>query len=163
MKNARYAGFWRRCAAFAIDGGLMFLITGVWHLFSTAMALLPSAFAAQGGVMLEVDFFSELLAAAVTVVAWTKFFGTPGKLLCDCYVVDADSGRRISLRQAVIRYAGYFIALLPMGLGFLWILWDKQKRGWHDLLARTSVITEPARPFDDESQKTLQQLIGEVR
>ena len=32
-----------------------------------------------------------------------------------------------------------FISYLPLGLGFFWILFNKERRGWHDLVAKTHV------------------------
>jgi uncharacterized RDD family membrane protein YckC len=39
-----------------------------------------------------------------------------------------------------LRYAGYFVALLPVGLGILWVAFDARKQGWHDKLAKTVVV-----------------------
>jgi len=47
---------------------------------------------------------------------------------------------------------GYFIAFLPVGLGFFWIIWDKRKQGWHDKIAGTVVV------IHDEAHIPLQQL-----
>jgi len=40
------------------------------------------------------------------------------------------------------RYFGYFLASIPLGLGLLWVAFDKRKQGWHDKLAGTVVIRE---------------------
>lgn len=40
------------------------------------------------------------------------------------------------LRQTI----GYFISNLFFGLGFLWVAFDSQHRGWHDYMAGTYVI-----------------------
>jgi uncharacterized RDD family membrane protein YckC len=55
-------------------------------------------------------------------------------------IVDANTGDKPSLRQYLIRYLGYIVATLPLGLGILWVAWDKRKQGWHDKLANTVVI-----------------------
>jgi uncharacterized RDD family membrane protein YckC len=41
-----------------------------------------------------------------------------------------------------VRYLGYFVSALPLGLGFFWVAWDKRKQGFHDKLAKTVVIHE---------------------
>ncbi|MGA7985503.1 MAG: RDD family protein [Burkholderiales bacterium] len=41
-----------------------------------------------------------------------------------------------------IRFLGYFVSIVPLGLGFLWIAFDRKKRGWHDLIAGTVVVYE---------------------
>ena len=103
------------------------------------------------------------LSLIITVAFWIKLFGTPGKLLMSCQVVDADSNQSLSLKQAVLRYAGYYVSALPLGLGFLWIAWDKRKQGFHDKIANTVVLYNAELYAGDESQKSLQQLISELR
>jgi len=104
-----------------------------------------------------------VLGLVVTVVFWVKLFGTPGKLLMGCQVVDAASGEPVSVRQGVLRYLGYYVSVLPLGLGFFWIAWDRRKQGFHDKIANTVVLHNAQLRVDDESQKSLQQLISELR
>ena len=81
----------------------------------------------------------------------------------DCQVVDATSGENLSVTRAVIRYVGYLASLLPLGLGFFWILWDKRKQGFHDKLAHSVVILEEARWRDREAEKSLDTLMKEAK
>ncbi|MCG9727559.1 hypothetical protein L1D38_19825 [Vibrio brasiliensis] len=37
-------------------------------------------------------------------------------------IVDANTGRKPSLRQYIIRYLGYIVATLPLGLGIFWVV-----------------------------------------
>ncbi|WP_353571466.1 RDD family protein [Candidatus Albibeggiatoa sp. nov. BB20] len=76
----------------------------------------------------------------LVLLFWVRYGATPGKVLVDCKIVNATTGKPISLGQAILRYLAYFISALPLGLGFLWILWDKRKQGWHDKIANTVVI-----------------------
>jgi len=75
-----------------------------------------------------------------TVVFWVYKSATPGKMALKAKVVDARTGYTPTVKQSIIRYIGYYISLLPIGLGFLWVGWDKKKQGWHDKLAGTVVI-----------------------
>jgi uncharacterized RDD family membrane protein YckC len=97
---------------------------------------------------------THLLPAIVTLWCWVRFMGTPGKLLTSCNVVDAKTGKPVTILQAVLRYFGYFISLFTFGLGYLWIIWDKRKQGFHDKIAGTVVVVDG----DDLSQYSLQQL-----
>ena len=81
----------------------------------------------------------------------------------DCQVVDAKTGNPISYLQAFIRYVGYYVSILSFGLGFLWVIWDKKNQGFHDKIAGTVVQFNGVPDTYDESQKSLQQLISEVR
>jgi len=96
-----------------------------------------------------------ILTLKVTLDAWLQ--GTPGLRLMDCRLVDARSGLGIGLVRSVKRTLGLFLAVLPVMLGLLWMLWNKRRQGWHDLLAGSVVIRE------DEALKSLHQLAGEAR
>jgi len=60
------------------------------------------------------------------------------------------------LAQWLIRYVGYFVAVLPLGLGILWVAWDKKKQGWHDKMAKTLVVErDPFEGLNDELEGLL--------
>jgi uncharacterized RDD family membrane protein YckC len=67
---------------------------------------------------------------------------TLGKHAMGLRVVAAD-GRRISVPQAALRTLGYAVSALALYLGFLAVLVDDRRRGWHDRLARTAVVHKP--------------------
>jgi len=70
---------------------------------------------------------------------WTGYTGqTLGKWALRLKVTDP-LGLPIGYPRAFLRTLGYLLAALPMGLGFLWIIGDREKRGWHDLIAGTRV------------------------
>jgi len=138
-----YAGFWRRLGATLADGVWMGLL----------LAPLSQFIYHSIGLQTWQNFLiQDLLPALVVIFFWLKYQATPGKLLFDCEVVDFNTGQTISFKQAILRYVSYLIALLPVGLGFLWILWDKRKQGWHDKIAGTVVV------MHDEARLSLQQL-----
>lgn len=73
----------------------------------------------------------------------TLFLGmwsvTPGKKIMGL-AVRGMNGLPLSWKDAFARslftlVSGYFVFL-----GFIWALWEKDKRGWHDLLAETMVV-----------------------
>jgi uncharacterized RDD family membrane protein YckC len=103
------------------------------------------------------------LVLVVTVGLWLKFLGTPGKLLLECQIVDADTFLPMTSKQAVLRYAAYLASILPLMLGFLWVARDPRKQGFHDKIANTVVLYRAGVEVDDESSKSLEQLMGELR
>jgi uncharacterized RDD family membrane protein YckC len=151
--QTQYAGFWRRLAAALVDSGLFMILFLIMLGPSDVNA---SWWSLEG--MLE-----NILSFIITVAFWVKWYGTPGKLLMGCQVVDADSAQPLTIKQAVLRYLGYYVSILTLGLGFLWIAWDKRKQGFHDKIANTVVVYNADLLAGDESQKSLQQLISEVR
>ncbi|NOX91816.1 MAG: RDD family protein [Gammaproteobacteria bacterium] len=149
----QYAGFWRRVAATLIDSFLFAIIIGLL----------------MGSVIMDAELFTgegllrTMTGFLLTIILWVKFLGTPGKLLLDCQVVDADSFKPMSIKQAALRYVAYLASILPLFLGFLWIARDKRKQAFHDKIANTVVLHKADIEADDESKKSLEQLMGELR
>jgi uncharacterized RDD family membrane protein YckC len=56
-------------------------------------------------------------------------------------VRDVDGGP-LSTGQAIIRLIGYWVSSAVLYLGFIWVLIDKRRRGWHDLIAGTVVVKQ---------------------
>jgi uncharacterized RDD family membrane protein YckC len=65
---------------------------------------------------------------------------TIGKKLLKLRVVGPDQ-KTLTYRRALLRWIGA-VGFAPMVLGFLWVLWSRESRAWHDILARTWVIRE---------------------
>ncbi len=45
---------------------------------------------------------------------------------------------------SALRALASLISFLPLGLGFIWILFDPQKQAWHDKISRSYVVRTPA-------------------
>lgn len=148
-----YAGFWRRAGAMMVDS----------IIYSVLLALILGPKYVDSSVMSFEGIVSNGIALSLTIFLWVRYLGTPGKLLLGCQVVDVNTGERITVKQAMIRYLGYFVSILTLGIGFLWVAWDKRKQGFHDKMANTVVVYNGTVDVFDESQKSLSQLISEVR
>lgn len=61
-------------------------------------------------------------------------------MLCNLTIIDAKSGKKPSTGQLIRRYLGYYVSMIPLLMGFIWVGIDKKKQGWHDKLASTFVI-----------------------
>ena len=77
-------------------------------------------------------------------VVWAlKLFGsgtTPGKNLLGMHVVRED-GRRAAFATMLVReWVGKVISGLIFSLGYIWILIDPDRQGWHDKLVSTYVV-----------------------
>jgi len=132
------AGFWRRLLAFALDSLMIGFITSL-----IALALFDMDYIIRlqqltwGIIALEQGF-----PALWTLGFWFLWMATPGKLLMDIKIVDAKTIGRAGPVQLILRYFGYILSALPLGLGFLWIMIDKNNQGWHDKLSSTLVIMQ---------------------
>lgn len=156
--HTRYAGFWRRAAAVIVDMVLLSL------LLSPLIALFGKFYVSPDFDSYQMPTLPGWLQSLVnlglfvlTVFLWVKFKGTPGKLLLGCHLVDARTGDPLRVGQAVLRNIAYLASMLPLGLGFLWIAWDKRKQGFHDKIAKTVVVR------DDPAQVSLEDLEKELR
>ena len=131
-----YVGFWPRVGASLIDMLLQLAI------------MLPLTYAIFGRLsdpgqmfMGLGDFFLNMLLPAAAVIAfWVYKSATPGKMAMSARIVDADTGAPLTTSKSVIRYLGYFVSLLPLGVGFFWIGFDRRKQGWHDKMANSVVV-----------------------
>ena len=132
-----YAGFWIRFLAWIIDlvivGTLSALLT-IWAFFS--YYLFPNNFIYMTVYILFVFVFPALYYVLLTGLRGQ----TLGKMTLGIRVVGPD--RRVpGLKYAALReVVGKFLSVNALFLGFLWISWDREKRGWHDMIAKTHVV-----------------------
>ena len=131
------AGFGWRLAAQLMDT--------MW-LLPLSMLLVLIADAVNGDEMsLGGEVMINLIGALLVLSFWAERQATPGKILFGLTIVDAETGGTPPLRQLVLRYLGYLLSALPLGLGYAWMLWDERRQTWHDKLAGTLVVrTRPA-------------------
>jgi uncharacterized RDD family membrane protein YckC len=138
-----YAGFWIRVLASLIDTVAIVCVTLPVLLAIYGRSYFEAATA--GGAAGLADVLISWIAPAVAVIGfWVWRQATPGKSAVSARVVDARTGGPIGLRQACVRYLGYFVSMIPLGLGILWVAFDPRKQGWHDKLAGT-VVVRPRR------------------
>ena len=133
-------GFGKRLAAFSLDA----LIFGVPVNIVQGLIFGPAIYDPDNPSYFVALIFSMLCAVFYYVGMLAYADGaTLGKKIMKIKVVKND-GSPVTLKNAFLRYLAYILASLPLSLGLLWVLWDKEKRGWHDHLAGTKVIpTEP--------------------
>ena len=136
-----YVGFWARVGASLVDTIWILplvvvwltLVSGGWRHVTLERVLEWSQSSTE-----QLLLFAVL--ALVIVPLWVRRSATPGKQLIGARIVDSSTLGPPTSRQLMIRYLGYLLATLPLGVGFLWIAFDPRKQGWHDKLARTVVI-----------------------
>jgi uncharacterized RDD family membrane protein YckC len=121
------AGFWRRVGASLIDGLLISVVTNI------VFAVTGASFAVR-----------ELLALLAVLSYFTYFEGstgqTLGKRMLGIRVVGFDSGQTIGYQRAAIRYLASIISGLCLLIGYLWMLWDREKQTWHDKVANAVLV-----------------------
>ena len=135
--DVEYAGFWVRVGASMIDSILIMVIT-----FPLLISIYGwDYFGSEKMIAGPADFLISWILPFVAVVwFWMQRQSTPGKEALSLRVLDADSGNNLSIGQSIGRYLGYFVSVIPLGLGLLWVGLDRKKQGWHDKLANTVVV-----------------------
>jgi uncharacterized RDD family membrane protein YckC len=90
---------------------------------------------------LAIDYTIHLIVFGIILLwLWNYSAATPGKWLLKMRIVDSKTFRKPSLKQFILRYLGYILSITPLTLGFAWIMFDKKKRAWHDMMAGTVVV-----------------------
>jgi len=145
-----YAGFWIRVLASIIDTFILLLIlaplmTVIYGVDSIStqisnenMSYYASSYTFQGDGSL---FLKYILPAIIIIIFWVFKSATPGKMLTKLSIVDAKTGKKPTLVQFLLRYAGYFLSSIFL-LGFIWVAFDKRKQGFHDKIAGTVVLRD---------------------
>jgi uncharacterized RDD family membrane protein YckC len=135
-------GFRKRLlASVVIDGLLMAFLTFIVVITVTIIAIIGSPYETSE----DMNFNAALaVTGLITSMAyyvgfWAKSGQTVGKDLMGIKVVRKD-GQPPGWGWAFVRYIGYIISGVVLSLGFIWILVDKKRQGWHDKIAGTYAI-----------------------
>lgn len=135
--DLEYAGFWVRLGAALIDSVLVSII--ILPILTAVYG--TSYWSGERWVQGPLDFLLSWVAPAIAALLfWIARQATPGKMAIGARIVDATTGGKPSTKQFLIRYIGYYVAMLPLFLGFLWVAFDPRKQGWHDKMANTVVV-----------------------
>ncbi len=142
MEGLEYAGFWIRTGAALIDTILIeiIFIPVLTLIYGSDYWMSESFFNGFWDVV-----FNYILPAIATILFWIYKSATPGKMVFKLSIVDAKTGEKASNGQLIGRYFAYFISIIPLFLGIIWVGIDKRKQGLHDKLAGTVVIRNTAK------------------
>jgi len=83
-----------------------------------------------------------LVTLAYFAGMWAWKGTTVGGVVLSLKVVRLDA-RPVTFAVALVRGLAAAFSVIVMFLGFLWIIWDPEKQGWHDRIAGTVVIRLP--------------------
>jgi len=146
-----HAGLPRRLAAMFYDGLLLVAIL----MIATALLLLLTggeAITPAGHPWFE--FAYRLVIAGLVVLFFGTFWTRRGQTLGMAswrLRVEREDGSLLTWGDTVKRLAAAVLSWLPLGLGYFWILFDREGRAWHDRLSRTRVVLVPKRVSGPDS------------
>lgn len=134
------AGFWQRFLAVVVDVVILGLVG-----FVLGKAFGQDVFTSSDGqVSYSLTGAPALLALLIGLAYYIYLEGgsgqTLGKKLVGIRVADIEGGGPIGYGRATGRYFGRIVSGLPLFLGYLWMLWDKDNQTWHDKFATAVVV-----------------------
>ena len=139
-RQGHYAGAVSRLIAFAVDIGV------AWVIYTIASALWDIAQKLVTGHSYTL-LNHRILAVCILAVwfflyftyQWAASGKTMGMAIFGIQVVTTE-GRPIDKRQAVLRTLGLGLTLLTLGIGFLGIVYQRERRALDDFVAGTAVV-----------------------
>ena len=131
-------GFWYRLGAGTIDGIITALPLLVILLVFQLLDASPLVHSLLGGLILM----------CYQTWFWVRRSATPGNWLFSHQLVDHKTGQPIAIRQGIIRFLASIVSAVPVFLGYFWVIWDKEKRSWHDKVAGTVVLSDSSYQSD---------------
>jgi uncharacterized RDD family membrane protein YckC len=124
------AGFWRRFGAAIIDGILLAIVDTI------VRAILPAAAYLVLSLIINWGYYTAMEGSARGA--------TLGKMALGIRVLDFERGGRLSYGRALVRNVAKILSTIPIFLGYFWMLWDGEKRTWHDKIAGAVVVPADA-------------------
>ena len=155
------AGFWKRTAAYLIDGMLVGMVAQVIQ-FAIMLGFFGFSslggspdFSTPGGIIMLVLVY--LVPLAMSALYFGLFHAstkqaTLGKMAVGIKVVRTD-GSRISVGRGIGRYFGFLLSSLTIFIGFLMAAFTERKQALHDMLCDTLVVDKWAYTDHPEWQQ----------
>lgn len=152
-----YASFGRRLGAMLLDGlivggviGALTIIVGIiFAAVGIGAGIMESASQGQSdtaimgitAISIVIQLFEYLLILSYLVLFTGLKGQTLGKKILKIKVIKKSTGNVPGIGGAILReVVGKFASSFIGGLGYFWVLWDREKQTWHDKIAGTIVI-----------------------
>lgn len=155
--GVQFAGHGARLGAYILDAillsvfvtafviVLMVILFGTieWSIDANGDVVFGDTAAAAGSFLLFIagSLLISVLSLLYFPFFWARGGQTPGMRVAGIRVVNDRDGSRIGWGAALLRLVGYWVSAFVFYIGFVWILVDARRRGWHDLIAGTCVIS----------------------
>ncbi|MBX9764005.1 MAG: RDD family protein [Pseudomonadaceae bacterium] len=144
------AGLSRRLAAIFYDFllciALLIIVTFIYKLIlmgfygQEQLKQMSDSGALDGDPLLSTVLFMSLFGFFAKF--WTHNGQTLGMQVWGLRIQNKD-GTAITLWQAMLRFLVAIGSWLLLGLGYFWVIWDKEKRTWHDMYSESQVVHLP--------------------
>jgi uncharacterized RDD family membrane protein YckC len=128
------AGFWRRFAGAFIDGIVVGVATGILK------AALGTTTGSGLGLLVGAAYFTAFIGA--------ERGQTLGQMTLGIRVLGLDTGGSIGYGRAFLRWVMSIVSAIVLLIGYLWMLWDREKQCWHDKAANAVVVPVADYPLE---------------
>ncbi|MBT8089792.1 MAG: RDD family protein [Gammaproteobacteria bacterium] len=132
-------GLLRRIAAMLYDS---LLVAALLFLATLPFIAIRGGEPVESGDNLLYRIVLALVVYAFFVGFWCRSGRTLGMQSWGLQLENDDGGMP-SVTSASLRFFAAIISLLPLGLGFLWQIWDPAKLTWHDRISHTRIVYYP--------------------
>lgn len=141
MKKTVYGSFLLRYFAWWFDVLLLWFIPLLLFFFVVAFCQSGSQFwFGLLWVIWEIFMLQWMISWLYFILTALHFKASLGKLLAGLQIGRED-GKKLKFSDALMRFpVGYTVSGLCLSLGFLWIIKDEKKKGFHDHFANTVVV-----------------------
>lgn len=145
------APLWRRLAAMLYDSFLVISLSFLVGFVNLAIQMKIygadqlKQMTEEGQSLGGPIFYTALLLTIFSFFSyfWISKGQTLGMQAWRLHILN-ESGNRISMQQALVRFVVAFPALLTGLLGVLWVLWDRNHKSWQDYASRSGTYHIPA-------------------
>lgn len=155
-----YAGFWKRVAAYLIDGLVLTVVS--WLVILPVLGLVgigASSMEYSEDMMMDEEAAAGMAAmvmggmmmlfVVIAAAGWLYFAlmessskqGTLGKMALSIVVTDLN-GNRITFGRATGRYFGKILSGMILYIGYIMVAFTEKKQGLHDMIAGTLVVNK---------------------
>ena len=132
------AGFLKRVLALVYDS---LLIGAIVLVLSLLLVFVNGGYPESGSVLSFIQFFILVFAGPIFYsYFWIANKGqTTGMVAWKIKLVSMDESE-LNIIQTMLRCLISTISFVCFGMGYLWILYDKDNLSWSDMLTKTKVI-----------------------
>ena len=120
-------------------------LAALWMATSAVMLLLRGGVRVTPGSAAAMVEFVLLLAVtfAYLGLSWRRGGQTLGMRAWRLRLVNVDGSSPVPWRALMLRYLVAMVSLTAVGLGFVWSLFEPNRRTWHDLASGTVMVRMP--------------------
>jgi uncharacterized RDD family membrane protein YckC len=139
-----YEGLVTRAIAFTVDAALINLAALVVSVsVGLALSVLDPSNEVETVALAVAGVAYVLWTVSYFVIFWSATGQTPGNRLLRIRVCRAADGEVLRPRKSLLRLGTMVVCALPLFAGFLPILLDNRRRGLHDMIAGSVVVSAP--------------------